>query len=249
MNSKPGSMLWWAIVLSTIASVLAGIGPAVELLPEAWRAPARGGFAVLGILIALLLRSVLFDRDHNGIPDVLEPKAAEPPRINGPGAAAVLLVALFVVPPLPLVAGCGASALQVQAVAADYAGIAVEAAGGELLEARGHALEVAVSSSSTREDAQAAVDAVRLHYAPAVLAFDSLRIAHGLWVDVLGLAAAGNIDDPLRWARLAASVVVAWDSWASSAEGLGLEVPRPPGMLLAVAAMVPAPAAVPAVSP
>lgn len=73
MNAKPWSLPWVAILLVTIGGVIAGIGPAVEVLPDAWKATARSVIVVVGLLIPLVLRSPFFDRNHNGIPDVLEP--------------------------------------------------------------------------------------------------------------------------------------------------------------------------------
>lgn len=131
--------------------------------------------------------------------------------------------------------GCGASALQVQATAADYTGIAIDAAGEQLVLSRQHALDRAVTVA-TREEAQAGVDAARARYAPLIASYDALRLTHSAWVDALVLAAAAELEDVPRWARLAARVVQAWDGWATAADALGLHPPRPPPMLLAIAA-------------
>ena len=123
MNSKPFSLTWWALLLSTIAGVIAGVGPAVELLPPDWHAPVRAGIGVSGILVALVLRSALFDSNGNGTPDALERPPASPPSISGPGAAALVLLAFAT--PLAigalvgaLLSGCGATAQRSTATAA-----------------------------------------------------------------------------------------------------------------------------------
>ena len=174
-----------------------------------------------------------------------------PPRACAIGraiGAAVWLLALvvgwaFVV---AMASGCGASALQAHATAADVAGVAISAAGEQLETARGAALERAAAAPA-REDAQQAVDATTLRWAPLVASFDALRLSHDAYVETLVLAAAADLDDPMRWAALAARLVRAWDSWATAAEALGLHrAVHPPGVLLAVAAMAlptsPAPA-------
>lgn len=165
-----------------------------------------------------------------------------PPRACAIGraiGAAVWLLALVVgwVFVVAMAGGCGASALQVHATAADISGIAIDAAGEQLVEARGVALERAAAAPA-REDAQQAVDAVRLRYAPLVASYDALRLSHDGYVDALTLAAAADLDDPMRWAALAARLVRAWDAWATAAEALGLHrAVHPPGVLLAIAAM------------
>jgi hypothetical protein len=85
MNSKPFSVTWWAIALTTISGVLAGIGPIVETLPAEWRGVARSVIAGVGLVVALVLRSAFFDRNGDGTPDALERTV---PPANGPGASA-----------------------------------------------------------------------------------------------------------------------------------------------------------------
>jgi len=133
--------------------------------------------------------------------------------------------------------GCGASALAVHAGVADATGEAITAAGAELLEHRERALHEAIDAAPTREVAEQGVEVVRERYEPAVLAYDALRLAHDAYVDVLVLAAAGDVDDPARWARIAARVVVAWQAWAETGRALALDVPAPPAMLLSMAVL------------
>jgi hypothetical protein len=133
--------------------------------------------------------------------------------------------------------GCGASALAVHAGVADATGEAITAAGAELLEHRERALHEAIDAAPTREVAEQGVEVVRERYEPAVLAYDALRLAHDAYVDVLVLAAAGDVDDPARWARIAARVVVAWQAWAETGRALAIDVPAPPAMLLSVAVL------------
>jgi hypothetical protein len=245
MNAKPWSVAWWTILLSTVAGVIAGLGAVVDMLPDTWRPTARIVIAVTGIVIALVLRSALFDSDGDGTPDALERPTQAPPPPTGGGsvaararAAGIVIVALCVlaVPAVLLfTSGCGASALRAQATAADYTGIAIDAAGEQLVLARQHALARAVTVA-TREEAQAGVDAARARYAPLIASYDALRLTHDAWVSALVLAAAADLEDVPRWARLAARVVQAWDGWATAADALGLHPPRPPPMLLAIAA-------------
>ncbi|MFA7295732.1 MAG: hypothetical protein WC211_00935 [Dehalococcoidia bacterium] len=140
--------------------------------------------------------------------------------------------------------GCGASALQVHATVADTVGQVITASGDELLDARQRDLDTAHQGAAYREDAAAAVAAVRLRYEPAVASYDALRLTHDAWVETLLLAAAGDLDDAPRWAALAARCLRAYDGWALAARSLGLDVPRVPPMLMTVAAM-----ALPAVTP
>ena len=133
--------------------------------------------------------------------------------------------------------GCGSSALAVHAGVADATGEAITAAGAELLEHRERALHEAIDAAPTREVAEQGVEVVRERYEPAVLAYDALRLAHDAYVDVLVLAAAGDVDDPARWARIAARVVVAWQAWAETGRALALDVPAPPAMLLSMAVL------------
>ena len=133
--------------------------------------------------------------------------------------------------------GCGPSALAVHAGVADATGEAISAAGAELLEHRERALHEAIDSAPTREVAEHGVEVVRERYEPALLAYDALRLAHDAYVDVLVLAAAGDVDDPARWARIAARVVVAWQTWAETGRALAIDVPAPPAMLLSVAVL------------
>jgi hypothetical protein len=133
--------------------------------------------------------------------------------------------------------GCGSSALAVHAGVADATGEAITAAGAELLEHRERALHEAIDAAPTREVAEQGVEVVRERYESAVLAYDALRLAHDAYVDVLVLAAAGDVDDPARWARIAARVVVAWQAWAETGRALALDVPAPPAMLLSVAVL------------
>jgi hypothetical protein len=166
---------------------------------------------------------------------------------RGIGAAAWLLaLAIGCALVMAMSAGCGASALQIHATAADISGVAIDAAGEQLVEARGAALERAAAAPA-REDAQQAVDAVSLRWAPLVASYDALRLTHDSYVEALTLAAAADLDDPMRWAALAARLVRAWDSWATAAEALGMRsAVHPPGVLLAVASLAlpasPAPA-------
>jgi len=133
--------------------------------------------------------------------------------------------------------GCGPSALAVHAGVADATGEAITAAGVELLEERERAIHDAIDSAPTREVAEHGVVVAQDRYAPALLAYDALRLAHDAYVDVLVLAAAGDVDDPARWARIAARVVVAWQAWAETGRALALDVPAPPAMLLSVAVL------------
>lgn len=123
MNSKPFSIAWWTIFLSTVAGVIAGLGAVVDMLPDTWRPTARIVIAVTGIVIALVLRSALFDSDGDGTPDALErPTQAPPPPTGGGSVAArartagIVILALFVlvVPPvLLLTSGCGGAVSRV----------------------------------------------------------------------------------------------------------------------------------------
>ena len=133
--------------------------------------------------------------------------------------------------------GCGPSALAVHAAVADTSGEVITAAGEELLEARQRALQEAIDGAPTREVAEQGVEVVRDRYAPALLAYDALRLAHDGYVDVLVLAAAGDVDDPARWARIAGRVVIAWRAWAQLGQSLALDVPDPPAMLLSLAVL------------
>jgi Flp pilus assembly protein TadB len=122
MNAKPWSVAWWTILLSTVAGVIAGLGAVVDMLPDTWRPTARIVIAVTGIVIALVLRSALFDSDGDGTPDALErPTQAPPPPTGGSvaaraKAAGIVIVALCVlaVPAaLLLTSGCGGAVSRV----------------------------------------------------------------------------------------------------------------------------------------
>lgn len=136
-----------------------------------------------------------------------------------------------------MASGCSPSALQVHATVADVVGQAITASGDELLDARRRDLDAAHQGVAYREDAQAAVAAVRLRYEVPTAAYDALRLTHDAWVETLLLAAAGDLDDVPRWAALAARCLRAYDGWALAARSLGLDVPRVPPMLMTVAAM------------
>lgn len=137
-----------------------------------------------------------------------------------------------------LSSGCGPSALAIHAGVADVAGQAITESGDVLLEHRERALHEAVEAAPTREIAEEAVDVVRERYSGALLAFEVVRLAHDAYVDVLVLAAAGDLDDPARWARLAARLVEAWRGWAIAGQALAIDVPAPPALLLEVSALV-----------
>jgi len=151
------------------------------------------------------------------------------------GACVAWLLAMVIVTVAACISGCGTSDLQVHAAAADAVGVAVTASGGELLSARQRDLDAAHADTAYREDAQAAVAAVRLRYEPALATFEALRLTHGAWVDVLVLAAAGDLDDVPRWLVLARRVVSAWGAWSAVGRALGLDVPAPPPMLASFA--------------
>ena len=96
--------------------------------------------------------------------------------------------------------GCGASALQVHAGVADIAGQTITASGEQLLEQRARDLRAAVEEAPARDVAVAGVQVVQSRYAPAVAAYDALRLTHDAYVETLVLAAAGDLDDVARWA-------------------------------------------------
>lgn len=97
MNSKPFSVAWWTILLSTVAGVIAGLGAVVDMLPDTWRPTARIVIAVTGIVIALVLRSALFDSDGDGTPDALERPTQAPPPPTGGGSMAARVRAAGIV--------------------------------------------------------------------------------------------------------------------------------------------------------
>jgi hypothetical protein len=90
-------------------------------------------------------------------------------------------------------AGCGASALAVNATLADGAGRVVDEACGEVQSARDMEQRHAVDAYASREEASAAVAAVRDRWDPYVFGCRLLADAQNAWADVLvGLVANGG---------------------------------------------------------
>lgn len=146
--------------------------------------------------------------------------------------------------------GCSPSALQVHARAADTMGAVTNAATGELetvYEAEQMEAVEEVCGTTDPEEAQRAcryaaeegVDEVRETWAPVWDSHDQVRTAHDVYRDTLALAAAGDLDQPLRWARLAARLVRAYETLVDVAQTVaGVRLPPPPGLLSRAASLL-----------
>ena len=149
-----------------------------------------------------------------------------------------------------LLVGCGPSSLQIHARAADTMGRVTNAATGELetayeaeqlaaVEDACGTTEPAEATEPCQVEARAGAREVRETWDPVWSAHDQLRTAHDAYRETLQIAAAGDLTDPLRWARLAARLVRAYEALVSAAATIGeVRLPPPPGLLTDAAAML-----------
>lgn len=123
---------------------------------------------------------------------------------------AVLLAAL-------LCAGCGPTAIQTQATAANTIARAANASTASLAETytlRGEAL---IDGSSSRNEALALLQAHREQWRPVWAAIDALASAHDLW--------ATSLESGIGSAEAAAALMAAWCDLAEAVRAVGERVP------------------------
>lgn len=141
-----------------------------------------------------------------------------------PKSAAMLLVLCLA----SGVSGCGASALQQQAVYSTI-GMRVEAAASDVVEAQAQADLDACPDV-------ACVDALHEHYAPIVATLDSLRLALLAWGAAIATAAEADAgaDVPTVVLDAARAALGLWPGVVSIAAQLGVTLPPLPPLLLAL---------------
>ena len=158
-----------------------------------------------------------------------------------------ILAAVAVVASL---AGCGASAISTHARVATVVGMSLGEVRGVLVVARRADLDAVAERTEGlgREASLAAVEARASRWTPVFQGVEDARILVGTWIDALALAlAAGGGEDMLGPVlRLAARAVQLYGATldtitafgtALHVEGIG-ELPRLPGWILAIAAML-----------
>lgn len=150
---------------------------------------------------------------------------------------------------LLLASGCGSSALSMHARAADTLSSVTNAATGELETAYGESQRDAVrracgttepdeATTPCQSEARAGVEDVRETWAPVWSAHEALRRVHDAYRETLQTAAAGELDDPARWARLAARVVRVYEALVMAAGHVDVRLPPPPGLLTDAARLI-----------
>lgn len=201
---------------------------------------------ILGLIAAVgavgpgLLRGRGEEKDEDHDDDDAPPSAGA---IPGAGALVVLLVCL------PLI-GCGATALQRQALVADVTARTVNALTDEargayedaqeeaLAEVCGSSAAVALvlgqvppEASCSRSQAEAAVDPIRAAWVPLWASHEALGAAHQHWVQAIVLANAAGRDQGLsavRWLELARPVALLYRELGRALRLAGVDVPLLP---------------------
>jgi hypothetical protein len=124
--------------------------------------------------------------------------------------------------------GCGGNTLRAQATALQITGVLADTACEEVRLAREHEQDEAVTHSPTRDTAQAAVDAVRARYEPALLACTLTATAHDTWFEAVSLAVAGAPLTAADGFRLAGNVLALWPRLAEALRAVGVTLPALP---------------------
>lgn len=138
---------------------------------------------------------------------------------------------------LMLVVGCGGSALQTHARAADGVSQVLNAVTDEaedLYEERQYQAgrsacgDQAPITDPCQHEARVAVNEVRDRWEPVWTSHEALEHAHEAWRESLQLAAAGDFMDLSRWVRLATETLEAYAAFAATVRQLGVEAPQLP---------------------
>ena len=228
----------WPTAL-VLCALLAALVAVWALASPEQRADMLTGVAAVGGVALALMRAMLRAHEH--------PPAPPPPSANGidhdPPAELVdgpptrtrrptLIQRAAVVAGLAIISGCGASALRVQAAAADTTGRILDATCQEAHAARTHELE---ELPPTREEAHAAIDATIERWAPVVASCNALAEAHGAWADVIVRGAAGGELDLGLAVALALRIATAWPDLTALLARVHVALPPLPAELGAVA--------------
>lgn len=222
-----------AIVLCAMLAALFGVWALAS--PEQ-RATLLSGVGAVGGVVLAFMRAMLRvtsteppsapppsanGLDHSPPDELLEdgPPTRRRPTMFKRGALALAMLVLT---------GCGASALRVQALAADTTGRILDATCAEVETARSRDLD---DLPPTREEAHAHIDAAVERWAPAVSSCNVLSDAHGAWADVLVRAAAGGELDLGLALALALRISSAWPDLGALLARRGIVLPPLPTQL------------------
>lgn len=225
-----------------------------------WKWVAMAGAAVV-LIVAVLLTVALTDMDVTTAVGLVTGLVGVIGGLNGPkksaedasrarakkaakaGAAMIVLAAL-------LATGCGASALTVHAQAADAMSTVTNATTGELETAYEQGQHAAVedacgttdpsaAAEPCRDEAQDGAEDVRERWEPVWESHELLEDLHERYRERLQTAAAGDIEDPLGWARLAARLVETYRALVEAAGAVDVRLPPVPPLLDKAAALAP----------
>lgn len=135
-------------------------------------------------------------------------------------------VAAFVLG-MAFLAGCGASAVRVNAEAADTLGRALDVAGDEVVTHRNADVLAAAHTGSTPAEATAAIEDAAAHWAPAVAAEETAAAAQRAYADaVVELAAERTTEAHVL--GLLVALARTYQSLAAALEPVGVHVPALP---------------------
>ena len=167
--------------------------------------------------------------DDDGPPTTPLPRLPRVPvRVSLSPRLALALLPLLALP------ACSPSALQAHATIASVTGHVFDTACGEVEHARSVEQHAIADGPLPRDESRAAVDAVRAHWAPAVVSCELAADTHDAWVTTLALAAAGapfTLADGLALAQHALSM---WQSLAATLMIAGVRMPAVPPELVAL---------------
>lgn len=224
-----------AIVLCAMLAALVAVWALAS--PEQ-RADMLTGVAAVGGVALALMRAMLRAQEQPPAPppsaNGLDP---HPPAelVDGPPTRPrrpTMMQRAAVAAGLAILSGCGASALRVQAAAADTTGRILDATCQEAHAARTHELE---ELPPTREEAHAAIDATVERWAPVVASCNTLAEAHGAWADVIVRGAAGGELDLGLAVALALRIATAWPDLTALLARVHVALPPLPAELGALA--------------
>lgn len=142
------------------------------------------------------------------------------------GIAAVVALALAVLA-LIFLAGCGASAVRVNAEAADTLGRALDVAGDQVVTHRNADVLAAAHTGSTPAEATAAIEAAAAHWAAVVAAEETAAAAQRAYADaVVELAAERTTEAHVL--GLLVALARTYQSLAAALEPVGVHLPALP---------------------
>ena len=227
----------WPTAL-VLCAMLAALVAVWALASPEQRADMLTGVAAVGGVALALMRAMLRAQEQPPAP---------PPSANGPDhdppaelvdgpptrpRRPTMIQRAAVVASIAILTGCGASALRVQALAADTTGRILDATCQEAHAARTHELE---ELPPTREEAHAAIDATIERWAPVVASCNALAEAHGAWADVIVRGAAGGELDLGLAVALALRIATAWPDLTALLARVHVALPPLPAELGSVA--------------